>query len=100
MFRFVGIHAKLRHVCNTAPSPCPHCERPVSFRVDLHYVTPHIFYIPTFRIHPKYVAVCPRCGTVFALNAEKGRLLEQRPKRPLGPGDLSPPERQLPCPVE
>jgi hypothetical protein len=52
-------------------------------------MTPHIFFIPTFKFRSAYIATCGNCASILALDGEKGRAFAKDPHTVIRPGDLA-----------
>lgn len=88
MIFLFGIRSQIKPLGNITTCACPACGRSAPLKVIYKYMTPHVFFIPTFRFHREYVAVCGGCASVMALRNEKGRELLQNPAAQISPEDL------------
>ncbi len=87
MFFVGGISSKLKQA-GSAACVCPACGVRAQLHVIHKYMTPHIFFIPTFKFRSEYIATCGSCASVMAVPNNAGRGLERDPARGLGPNDL------------
>lgn len=85
MFLLAGIHSKTRDLGTADFSRCPVCGEHGSLHVTNQYMTPHIFFIPTFRFRSRYLCTCGRCASLMELSPEVGRRYERSPETPLEP---------------
>ena len=88
MFLLVGVHSKIKDCGRVDRCTCPVCGRTGSLHICNQYMTPHIFFIPTFRFHCKYIATCASCASVMELDVQKGRALEKGRDSRIFPEDL------------
>lgn len=88
MFFIAGIDSKIRECPSVPNTRCPVCSRDVLMHVCNKYMTPTLFFIPTFRFRSSYLATCPACASLMELDAEKGKALERDPGIGISPGDL------------
>jgi hypothetical protein len=42
-------------------------------------MTPHVFFIPTFKFHSEYGATCGSCASMLGLSDAAGRRLARNP---------------------
>lgn len=88
MFLIAGINNKVKD-CGMAPNGrCPVCGREGMLHVSNQYMTPHIFFIPTFRFNSNYIATCGGCASAMQLRKEKGRAVERSQPVQILPDDL------------
>lgn len=88
MFFIGGIQSKVRAVGVWERAACPVCgERGVLYVIN-KYMTPHVFFIPTFRFHNEYVATCGACASLFEVSDEKAAALRRGEDVACEPGDL------------
>lgn len=88
MFLLAGISSKVKESGVTGPTPCPACQKVAALHVCHKYMTPHIFFIPTFRFHSSYWATCPFCASIMELDKESGRAVERGERPIVGPSAL------------
>lgn len=76
MFFIAGIKSKVKNH-GIIKAKCPACSSSDTLYLLNYYMTPHIFFIPTFRFNCSYSAVCIHCNSVMLLDKEKGRAVEK-----------------------
>lgn len=88
MFLPVGIHGKIKD-CGALPgSQCPVCRRVGHLHLTNKYMTPHLFFIHTFRFNNEYIVTCGSCVSIMALQEGKGRAIERGRQVRVHPQDL------------
>ena len=91
---FIGIfgtNAKVVHVGEIGAVTCPVCGKSVTFSINQSFQYFHAFFIPVFKFDKQYIATCPGCASVFALDKAYGdRLMAGEPLtgQDLAPGSL------------
>lgn len=88
MFFIAGIHSKVKDLGIIANSTCPICKKRGTLHLFHKYITPHVFFIPTFKLHNDYFAICTSCAAVVTVPPEKGRAIAAGRDMPLGSGGL------------
>lgn len=88
MFFIAGISPKIKPLGMARGCPCPACKSDSPLHVIYKYMTPHIFFIPTFRFHSEYIATCANCASVMELQEEKGHAFRKDPNVRISSGDL------------
>lgn len=88
MFFVAGISPKIKPLGMTSGCACPACKNISPLHVIYKYMTPHVFFIPTFRFHSEYIATCPNCASVMELQTEKGHAFRKDPDVRIETGDL------------
>ena len=88
VFFLAGIQSKLKPLGVWERAACPVCGAGASLHVIYKYMTPHIFFIPTFRFHREYVASCSSCASMFRVLPEKGNALADGEDAAFSSGDL------------
>jgi hypothetical protein len=88
MFIIAGISPKIKPLGSIRGCACPACGEAAELAVIHKYMTPHIFFIPTFRFHSEYIATCGHCASILAIDEEKGRMFAKNPETVIRPGDL------------
>ncbi len=87
MFFVGGLSSKLKPA-GSAVCVCPACKAQAELHVIHKYMTPHIFFIPTFRFRSEYIATCGNCASVMSLPSDVGRALERDPGKGLAADEL------------
>jgi hypothetical protein len=84
-----GVSPKIKPLGGIRGCACPACGNAAGLALIHKYMTPHIFFIPTFKFHSEYIATCGRCASILALNEEKGRAFAKNHKTVIRPQDLT-----------
>ena len=88
MFFIMGTDAKVRQL-GSVGAACPRCGRSAAFSLCKCYSFIHLFFIPIFRYHVRYIATCPGCASVYEVAPEAGRAVEKGQKNSLLPSELT-----------
>jgi hypothetical protein len=88
LFFIMGISPKIKPLGSIRGGVCPACGGAAELALIHKYMTPHIFFIPTFKFHSEYIATCGRCASILALNEEKARMFAKNPDTVIRPQDL------------
>ena len=75
MFFIMGSDGKVQQLGNVS-AVCSRCGRR-SFSLCKSYEYIHLFFIPVFRYHVQYIATCPGCASVYAVDPEAGKEVEK-----------------------
>lgn len=89
MFIVAGISPKIIPLGVAIGCTCPACLSVSQLQVIHKYMTPHIFFIPTFRFNSEYIATCSNCASVMELQKEKGHAFQKDASTAISSGDLS-----------
>jgi len=89
MFFVAGISSKIKPKGVAESCICPACGMVSPLHVIHKYMTPHIFFIPTFPFHSEYVATCGNCASIMSIPPEKARAFIRNPGAGLDPRDLT-----------
>lgn len=76
MFFIMGSDGKVQQLGNVS-AVCSRCGRQGSFSLCKSYEYIHLFFIPVFRYHVQYIATCPGCASVYAVDPEAGKEVEK-----------------------
>ena len=76
MFFIMGSDGKVQPLGSFA-GICPSCGRQGAFNLCKCFEYIHLFFIPVFRYHIRYIATCPGCASVFQVDSEAGRAAEK-----------------------
>jgi hypothetical protein len=76
-FGIFGVDTKSKEIKDINNITCKQCGRYGVYRLVKQYSYFHFFFIPLFKWGEKYFVVSRCCKSVFNLNTEKGRNLEQ-----------------------
>ena len=83
MFFLAGIHNKMQDLGMRGQCSCPCCAHQGTMHLSHSYLTPHLFFIPTFRFRSQFLLTCPQCASVMQLDTQLGKGLQNgRPVRP------------------
>lgn len=88
MFFVAGISPKIKPLGMAYGCSCPACQNISNLHITHKYLTPHVFFIPTFHFNSEYVATCANCASVMELLKEKGSAFQKNPSTVISPGDL------------
>lgn len=88
MFLLMGISGKVKDCGRAEHGVCPVCGKAGTLHITHKYMTPHIFFIPTFRWGSSYLATCASCTSLMELNKEKGKAVARGDEVWLSPEDL------------
>jgi len=100
-FGIFGIHQAAKPTGRQHQGICPACGRLTRFEIIKTYSYFHLFFIPLFRWNVRYLLKSACCGSVFLLDGEISRQLENgeapeireenlQPLQPGGPGKICP----------
>lgn len=76
MFFIMGSDGKVQPLGDVSAA-CARCGRRGMFSLCKSYQYIHLFFIPVFRYHVQYIATCPGCASVWAVDPEAGRAVEK-----------------------
>lgn len=76
MFFIMGSDGKVQQL-GSIPGTCSRCGRQGMFSLCKSYEYIHLFFIPVFRYHVQYIATCPGCASVWAVDPEAGKAAEK-----------------------
>lgn len=76
MFFIMGSNAKIQQL-GPVGAVCPGCGRSLIFSLCKSFSYVHLFFIPIFRYHVQYIATCPGCAAVYAVDPEVGKAAEK-----------------------
>lgn len=76
MFFIIGSDGKVQQV-GMVEALCPGCGRRGTFALCKCYEYIHLFFIPVFRYHVRYIATCPGCASVYEVEKEAGKAVEK-----------------------
>lgn len=76
MFFVMGSDAGIRQI-GSVGAVCPGCGRALAFSLCKSYSYLHLFFIPVFRWHVRYIATCPGCAAVCEVDPEVGKAAEK-----------------------
>ena len=79
MFFVAGIHNKMQNLGMRGQCSCPCCAHQGTMHLSHSYLTPHLFFIPTFRFRSQFLLTCPQCASVMALDNALGERLRRNP---------------------
>ena len=89
MFFIAGISSKLKPKGSAQNCTCPACGTVSPLHVIHKYMTPHIFFIPTFAFHSEYIATCANCASIMSVMPESAKAFIKDPKAGLDPRGIS-----------
>lgn len=87
-FLISGVNTKSKDIGSVPNVICPNCGALSNMRVAVLYESLHLFYIPTFKWHRRYLVSEPICGAVFALDSEQGLAIEKGKISTIDPSHL------------
>lgn len=76
-FGIFGIDTKSKEIKDINNVTCKQCGRYGVYRLVKQYYYFHLFFIPLFKWAEKYFLVSRCCRSVFKIDSEKGKRLEQ-----------------------
>ena len=79
MFLLMGIDGKVKQCGVAHNAQCPVCFSHGTLHICNQYLTPHIFFIPTFRLRSRYLATCAHCASLMEVEKDTGRAFERDP---------------------
>jgi len=89
MFLIAGISSKIKPKGAAEYCACPACGTVSPLHVIHKYMTPHIFFIPTFPFHSEYIATCGNCASIMRVTPEAAKVFIRHPEAGLDPRDLT-----------
>lgn len=89
MFFIMGSNAKIVQL-GPVGAVCPGCGRALTFNLCKSFSYLHLFFIPVFRWHVRYVATCPGCAAVYEVAPEAGKAAEKGKLATLPSSSLTP----------
>ena len=80
MFFMIGISNRRQEIEYNPNSiyVCKKCGSYCRYKVFCTYMVLALFFIPVLRWSKEYYAGCSKCGTIFLLNKNIGKRIEQR----------------------
>lgn len=88
MFFLAGISSKIKELGSPADAVCGVCGSRDSLHIINQYMTPHFFFIPTFRFGNQYLATCRKCASLMELQKDKGEALRRGERVSIAADDL------------
>lgn len=76
MFFVMGNDAKIKQL-GPVGAVCPCCGQSLVFSLCKSFSYVHLFFIPVFRYHVRYIATCPGCAAVYEVDPEAGKAAEK-----------------------
>ena len=76
MFFIMGSDAKLQQL-GPVGATCPGCGQTLTFSLCKSFCYIHLFFIPVFRYHVRYIATCPGCAAVYQVDPQAGKAAEK-----------------------
>lgn len=72
-----GIESKERKIKDLSNILCKACNREEAGQLIKTYNYFHFFFIPIFKWNESYYVLCSKCGTVYEISKEKGKIIER-----------------------
>lgn len=76
MFFIMGSDAKIQQL-GPVGAVCSCCGQTLTFSLCKSFSYIHLFFIPVFRYHLRYIATCPGCASVYEVAPEAGKAAEK-----------------------
>jgi len=88
MFFIMGSDAKIQQL-GPVGAVCSCCGQTLTFSLCKSFSYVHLFFIPVFRYHVRYIATCPGCAAVYEVAPDAGKAAEKGQLATLPPSALT-----------